>query len=434
MKFIFKNIPNIIMKKIINFNDLITALQNHQKEIIICRNILCNYSIILPEGVILKGEKQENGELPLLSFQYSDGIGVSANNIITNLNIDAPANQKAIYNTIAKIDLGTFQLENLLVKGQVSIIARTGVEKVNIIINNVDIISADVRHYLEQPQKYGVNVLQGALTIYNLNASNNSLISVNVSKISIGRKNMPVSGSGIFIAGFGDKGGRTEVSKLHTNAVYSNGKIPFGIADYITAGVFVLNGVHAKEVITDGEIITYGVNDMVLDIWGSVDDWSSNAPVISYGPSGVGFVNFGSVKNFSVNAPLKTFGLGARGYNQYDGTVENISFESIETFGDGSVGIQISKKIGSLTVKGDVTTHGSLGNSLVKGENVELPAYALSIKNGGEADRISINGNIKTFGENVVSYIVEKGGIVGRLNVGGAITATGKNSKNESIA
>ena len=125
------------------------------------------------------------------------------------------------------------------------------------------------------------------------------------------------------------------------------------MADFITAGVFVLYGAHAHKVVTDGEVVTYGVNDMVLNVWGSVDSWTSNAPVISYGPSGVGFVNFGTVKNFTVNAPLQTYGLGARGYNQYDGTVGNITFQSIETFGDGSVGIQISKKLENLTVNGD---------------------------------------------------------------------------------
>lgn len=91
-----------------------------------------------------------------------------------------------------------------------------------------------------------------------------------------------------------------------------------------------------------------------------------NALVISYGPSGVGFVNFGFVKNFTVNAPLQTYGLGARGYNQYDGTVDNISLQAIETFAHGSVAIQISKKIGTLIVDGNVTTHGSIGSSLVK--------------------------------------------------------------------
>lgn len=394
--------------RINTFNDLVWAIQNGQTEIEISRSIICNYSILLPEGVKITGKPQENNELPLLSFQHSDGIGVSANNSIKNLNIDVPVDQKAIFNTIVQKDLGTFTFENLFIKGQLSIITRLGVEKANIIIDNVDIHSADTRHYLEQPQKYGCNVLQGALTIYNISANANSLISVAVNNLSIGRKNAPVSGSGIFISGFGDEGGKTLISKLHTKAVYSNGKIPLGVADYITAGVFVLYGAHATEVITDGEIITYGVNDMVLDVWGSVDDWTSNAPVISYGPSGVGFVNFGIVKNFTLNAPLQTYGLGARGYNQYDGTVNNISFQSIETFGDGSVAIQISKKIGTLTINKNITTYGSVGSSLVKGVYVDLPAYALSIKDGGLATAITVKGDIITYGDNVVSYIVEK--------------------------
>lgn len=419
--------------KIKNFNDLVAAIQNGQKEIIITRSILCNYPVILPEGVNLNGQVQENGELPLLSFQHSDGIGVSANNSVKNINIDTPVNHKAIFNTIVKPDLGTFTFENLLVKGQVSIITRVGVEKANVVIDNVDIHSADTRHYLEQPQKYGVNVLQGALTIYNINPDSKSALSVTVSNLSIGRKNAPVTGSGVFISGFGDKGGKTEISKLHTKAVYSNGKIPLGVADFITAGVFVLYGAHAKEVITDGEVITYGVNDMVLDVWGSVDNWISNGTVISYGPSGVGFVNFGTVKNFTVNAPLQTYGLGARGYNQYDGTVENITFQSIETFGDGSVGIQISKPIGSLTVNGNVTTHGSIGSSLVKGVYFDLPAYALSIKNGGEAKSITIKGDMVTNGDNVISYIKEKGGNPGNLTIKGKIIANGQNSKEKKI-
>lgn len=415
------------------FNNLITAVNDGLKEIVITRSILCNYSLLLSEGVAITGRAQENGEFPLLSFQHSDGIGVSANNSIKNLNIDVPINHKAIFNTTVKSDLGTFSFENLFIKGQVSIITRVGVDKANVVIENVDIHSADTRHYLEQPQKYGVNVLQGALTIYNINPKEESLVSVVVGNISIGRKNAPVTGSGIFISGFGDKGGKTEISKLHTKAVYSNGKIPLGVADYITGGVFVLFGAHAKEVVTDGEVITYGVNDMVLDVWGSVDNWTSNAAVISYGPSGVGFVNFGTVKNFTVNAPVQTYGLGARGYNQYDGTVENISFQSIETFGNGSIGIQISKPIGKLTVQGNVTTHGTVGSSLVKGVYMDLPAYALSIKDGGEAHQIAIKGDLVTHGDEVITYIVEKGGNSRELKIDGEIKAEGKNSKKEKI-
>lgn len=271
-------------------------------------------------------------------------------------------------------------------------------------------------------------MFQGALTIYNMNSDEKSLVNVKATGISIGRKNAPVIGSGIFIAGFGDKGGRTEVSTLQTGAVHSTGKIPFGVATDITGGVFILNGTHAHEVVTDGELVTYAVNDMVTDVWGSVDNWTSNAPITSYGPSGIGFVNFGIVKNYTVNAPLRTYGQGARGYNQYDGTVENITFHSIETFGEGSVGIQISKKIGTLTIKGDLITHGSVGNTLVKGVIVQLPAHALSIQSGGEAEKIEIRGNLVTHGDNVASYITEKGSNIKNFEVKGKIEAKGNAS------
>lgn len=178
----------------------------------------------------------------------------------------------------------------------------------------------------------------------------------------------------------------------------------------------------------DGEIVTYGVNDMVLDAWGSVDDWEINAPIISYGPSGVGFVNFGTVSRFKAKSSIETYGLGARGYNQYDGTLEQGDFETIKTFGDGSVGVQISKHVGAIKFKGSIQTHGSIGNSLVKGVNVQLPAYALSIKNGGEVESIEVSGNIKTTGKDVTSYIVDSEGVVKSLSVGGKVIATGQDS------
>ena len=420
-------------KSIETFEGLKTAILSGEKNIEIKRSFVCTQSIVLPETVSIKGIKQENGELPLLSFINSDGIGITANNTISDLNIDASSQNKAIFASLNKSDIGTYRLENLFIKGQISLIFRAGVDRGNIIINDVDIFSSDSRHYIEQPQKYGVNVLQGALTVYNLNPNEKSNIDLQVNNLSIGRKNAPVSGSGIFIAGFGDTGGKVTISKLHTKSVYSNGKIPPGVSNFITGGVFVLNGAHAKEVITDGEVITYGTNDMVLDVWGTVDNWTSNGTVISYGASGVGFVNFGTVKDFTVNAPLQTYGTGARGYNQYDGTVENIKFKSIETFGNGSVGVQISKKIGNLTVLENIITHGSLGSSLVQGHYVDLPAYGLSIKDGGSVNNITINGNIETNGDNVVSYIKEKGGKVQKIEVKGELKAKGKNSKKESI-
>ena len=406
---------------IIDYNSLALALARGDKEITIGRNITVNHALMLPEGASLKGVPQEDGELPMLIFPSSDGIALSADNSVSNLKINAPAASRAIFTTYAGQDAGTFRLQNLSVQGQVAFIFRIGVKRAEVLLRDIDIFAADARAYLEQPQKYGVNVLQGALTIYNMDGDRGSLVKVRAEGITIGRRNAPVAGSGIFIAGAGDAGGRTEISLLQTGEVHSTGKIPYGVADYITGGVFILNGAHAQKVITDGELVTYGVNDMVTDVWGSVDEWTSNAPITSYGPSGIGFVNFGVVGSYTANAPVRTYGEGARGYNQYDGTVGKIVFDSIETFGNGSIGIQISKKIGKLSVRGGVATHGGTGNSLVKGVIMKLPAYAVSIKDGGYAELLEVEGDISTDAEGVEAYIKEEGGGVGKLAVGGKI-------------
>ncbi|GAK30817.1 hypothetical protein WOSG25_050890 [Weissella oryzae SG25] len=417
------------MVSVKNFEEFINAIEVREEKISITRSFLIPYPVILPEGVSISGKAQEDGALPLLSFQNNDGLGLTKNNTIADLNIQTSIENRAIFLTNKSGDLGKFTFKNLMLTGQFSFIARNNFEKADVEIDGIDIIAADARRYLEQPQKYGVNVLQGALTVYNFNSNENSKINLAAKNVSIGRRNAPVIGSGIFIAGFGDEGGRTEVSTLETKAVYSNGKIPVGVSDFITAAVFIVNGTFAKSITHNGEIATYGVNDMVLDTWGKVDTWESNDQVISYGPSGIGFVNFGIVNNFIMHAPLKTFGQGARGYNQYDGTLKNGIFDSISTYGDGSIGIQISKKVGSIVIKNDITTHGGLGNSLVKGVNILLPAYAISIKNAGEVDDIEINGSLITHGSNVTTYIVENGGIVHHLEVSGTVDAKGINSQ-----
>ena len=70
---------------------------------------------------------------------------------------------------------------------------------------------------------------------------------------------------------------------------------------------------------------------------------------------------------------------------------------------------------------------------MVKGVYFDLPAYALSIKNGGEAQSITIKGDIATYGDHVISYVVEQGGSPGVLTVDGKISAHGQNSQQEKI-
>jgi hypothetical protein len=172
-----------------------------------------------------------------------------------------------------------------------------------------------------------------------------------------------------------------------------------------------------------GPVVTYGVNDMVLDDWGVVDRWTAEAKITSYGPSGIGFVNFGIVHELKVEAPIETFGLGARGFNVYTGTVNLAEFDRVITHADGAVGIQISQPIDKLVVRRGIETFGGTGDSLVKGVVVKLSAIALSIKPGGSAREIEICGGIKANGAGVSP--IEQHGAIETLRVSGGFVAAG---------
>jgi hypothetical protein len=387
-------------------------------------SVLSPYSITLPPGFVLSGTDKNRC---ILSFCNGDGVGLTADNRIENLTLMTTPAARAIYTQTGLEDMGKIELRDLAVTGQVSIIVRSGTRKLDLEVDRVHIAACDCRRYSEQPQKYGVNVYQGALTVYNFNGDAGSVIRASLGDVTAGSRNAPVIGSGVFVSGFGDKGGGVELEKLTTGAVYSNGMLPYGTADLITAAVFIVYGVKARRVEHFGEIVTYGVNDMVLDTWGTVEDWLAHAPVVSYGPSGIGFVNFGTVRNFVAEKEVVTHGLGARGFNQYDGTVERIRFHSIETFGNGSIGIQVSKPVGSIVVEQGVTTHGSVGNTLVKGVNMLLPAEAFSVKSGGVVDSLEVGGDLVSHGADVVTYAVE-GGRVKAIDIKGQVLAHGERS------
>jgi len=225
------------------------------------------------------------------------------------------------------------------------------------------------------------------------------------------------------VSGGGDKGGRLDVSRLETGAVYNDAKIPPGTPDQISGGVFTVYGARVDLVYNRGPVVTYGVNDMVLDNWGFVDRWTAEEKITSFGPSGIGFVNFGIVNELKVQAPIETFGRGARGFNVYTGTVQLAEFDRIVTHADGAVGIQISQPIGRLAVHRGIETFGSTGESLVKGVVMKLSAIGLSVKPGGSAREVEVDGGIITHGEGIAP--LELHGEIGALRVSGGFKAVG---------
>lgn len=409
--------------KVKNYIDL-------QKAIDLNEDIELTNSINAVDTIKLnKGQKIfSNEENLLLSFINGDGLALSGDNEISNVAIQTTPSRRAIYIDSKEEDLGEIKLNNLTITGMVQLLTRGNNKKLSVKIETLDILAADARNYPERPMKYGVNVYQGALTIYNFNPKEGSEIRVSAENISLGRQKAPVIGSGVFISGFNDESGKVIIEKLTTNDIYTNGMIPTGQPNLITGAIFIVYGAHAKEIISKGKTVTYGTNDMVLDVWGEVDDWISKDKILSYGSSAIGFVNFGYVKNYRAEAEVKTFGLGARGFNQYDGSIENAEFKSIKTLGDGSIGMQFSKPVGTITIKEDVETTGSTGETLVKGEIKELQADGISVLEGGEIEKLVVEGNLTAKGEEVVAYHVN-GGKVKSFELKGKISVENENSK-----
>ncbi len=377
-------------------------------------------SIRLGAGQSLRGE----GDGAAIRFaRGSDGLQLSSDNRVHNIRLDAAPDRRAIFNDTGMATLGRIELRSVITTGRVQILARDKVRGGHVDVIGLDIIAADARGEMERPHGYGVYVLQGAFTLWNMQPDEAVVVSADLVGLSAGRNGAPVRGGGIFVSGAGDTGGRLIVRRLETEAVYSDGGIEPGTADQITGGVFTVHGAHVDVVRNRGPVVTYGVNDMVLDNWGVVDRWTAEEKIRSHGPSGIGFVNFGIVHELKVNALIETFGQGARGFNVYTGTVNLAEFDRVVTHADGAVGIQISQPIGRLVVRRGIETFGGTGPSLVKGVMVTLSAIALSIKPGGSAREIEITGGIKTNGAGVAP--IEQHGAIDSLRVAGGFAAVG---------
>jgi hypothetical protein len=353
----------------------------------------------------------------------SDGLELSADNRVEGLRLLADPDRRAIFNDASVDGLGRLVLRDLTVAGVVQLLARDRVSAGHVEAHDIDIQVADARGYEERPKGYGVEVIPGAFTLWNQRDDRGVVITADLTGLSAGRAGAPVRGSGIFVSGAGDTGGRLVAHRLETRDVHSDGGIVPGTPNRITGGVFVVSGAFVASVRNHGPVTTYGSNDMVLDNWGAVDRWVVDGKVTSYGPSGIGFVNFGSLDRLEVNALIETFGQGSRGFNVYTGTVRSAQFERVTTHADGAVGIQISQPVGEIIVRRGIETWGGTGDSLVKGVVVRLAATALSIKPGGSARRIAIAGGLITHGEGVNP--LELHGAIDALEISGGLTAAG---------
>ena len=374
----------------------------------------------LSPGQTLKGGNPHAG---LRFAAGQEGLQLSADNAVESLEPVADLDKRALFNDTAVERLGRLVLRNLSVTGVVQLLAADHVRSGHVEAHDIDIVAADARSYETRPKGYGVDVIPGAFTLWNQQVDPTVTITADLTGLSSGRAGAPVRGSGVFVSGAGDAGGRLVARRVETGAVYSDGGIAPDTKDRISGGVFVVYGAFVDSVRSRGPVTTHGPNDMVLDNWGAVDHWVAEDKITSYGPSGIGFVNFGRINVLQVTAPIETFGQGARGFNVYTGTVQSADFDRVVTHAAGAVGIQISQPVGQITVRRGIETFGGTGESLVKGVVVNLPAVALSVKPGGSARKVEIAGGLVTHGPGIDA--LELHGSIDSLQVTGGFVAVG---------
>lgn len=395
------------MVKVSNFQELKEA-NIADNSITVSENIQLEEPIVLESGVQLEGESS--------SFELT-GTGklivLTENNTLKNITLRTNKNEDAVSFKEQGIK-GQFTLENVTTYGSVCLTADDAAGNIRIDITDVDVVEANVTHKSEGPTGFGVTVIQGGLTVWN--RTPDIRFDTEIKDVTIGRDGEPVNGSGVFVSGTDEA---PIYSKLITTKdVYTNGLLTQGVADRISAGVFTVTNARVDRVENRGITKTYGFNDMVLDNWGAVKEWVVQNDVLSEGTSGIGFVNFGNIHLLDIQAPIITSNTGARGINNYDGTIKELYLKSIETHGDGAVGIQISKPVGKVTVHENIETYGGTGESLVKGVIKELSAIGISILDGAEVEGLDVKGNVYTYGKDITP-VQNEGTVKSGLNISG---------------
>jgi hypothetical protein len=414
------NVMNNELRHVGSVAELLAAVESKVGNIEVNGQLQNVPTLRLQAGQVLTGADQKS------SIQFAsgqDGLQLTTDNSVGNLQLVADPDRRAIFNDTSVAGLGRLLLQRLEVTGVVQILASDKVRSGHVDAHDVDIVAADARAYDVRPKGYGVEVIPGAFTLWNQQTDAAVAITADLTGLSAGRAGAPVRGSGIFVSGAGDVGGRLNVRRLETGDVYSDGGIAQGTPDRITGGVFTVYGAYVDTVHNHGPVTTYGPNDMVLDNWGTVGSWVADDKITSHGPSGIGFVNFGTLNELEINAPIETFGQGARGFNVYSGAVQSATFERVVTHADGAVGVQVSQPVGSIEVRRGIETYGGTGDSLVKGKVVTLSAIALSIKPGGSVRELKVAGGLTTHGKGVEP--LELHGNIDTFSVSGGFVAAG---------
>lgn len=235
-------------------SELVRAIELRVGEIRINGTIAGVPSFTLPQGTVLSG-----GRLEL----KTKGVRLSTDNTLRDIEITTLDHEVAIHNDTTIPDAGTLRLEGVTTVGQVLLLAEDQLQAIHVEINGLHVKAADVSGRDTRPHGYGVDVLQGAVTLWNRQPDPSSRFTATVKGVRAGTEQTPVRGSGIFLAGQADREGRTtggilHADRLETREIITDGGILVGTPDKISGGVFVVSGAVVDRVEVNGPVTTHG--------------------------------------------------------------------------------------------------------------------------------------------------------------------------------
>lgn len=171
--------------------------------------------VTLPPGVTLSGGTLELG---------AKGIRLTRDNTLDGVKVVTAVDEVAILNDTSVADLGTLTLRDVYTRGQVLLLAEDAVQAGHIGIDGLTVETADVRGRATRPRGFGVERLQGAVTIWNRQADPAVTVSAELLDVSAGTSDEPVAGSGVLVGGHGDwsgkpDGGTVRVSRMTTGEI-----------------------------------------------------------------------------------------------------------------------------------------------------------------------------------------------------------------------
>jgi hypothetical protein len=125
----------------------------------------------VPSFDLLPGQtlRSVSGQQFALAFAPGvDGVRLSTDNSILSLDLHASSDKRAVWNDYSMPTLGRINLSSLNTFGRVELLAKDHVRGGHVEVHGLAILAADSCSEQDRPHEYGVYVIPGAFTLWNM--------------------------------------------------------------------------------------------------------------------------------------------------------------------------------------------------------------------------------------------------------------------------